>query len=181
MATCIFALEGYQCHNLTHTNSKWCIFHDKKYLQGNEKEVEEEFYKQLYSVSKEEKFSGIGYILPSISIHQDIEIIVDLSESIFSGETDFEGATFSGEADFEYATFSGSTYFSGVTFEDTVDFDQCDFDGIVLMRYTKFPEKHKISRETNKERKTITKNPTIIFNSDLSFVSFTNIKNNWTL
>ena len=159
-------------------DSEKCMFHDEKFLDKrpeNKEIVRNRFirkFKEAITDSEKKPFDCTGYFLTDVVLTGIIPINVVFIYATFKGEANFWNAEFTGEAYFRNAKFTGKADFRSAEFTGDLNFDQCKFDGIILLRHIRFPTHYDISSKNKEVTTTITNTPRIIFNSNLSHVSF---------
>jgi hypothetical protein len=122
----------FRCNEKPRTDSsKFCIFHDEKYVEDYypeyEHEAAERFEEKVRKSSSENiSLECIGYFIPYVEF-------VKLTEKAFSQPVYFNNATFYG-ANFRRAQISNEAYFDGAEFSNKADFtgakfNEADFTG----------------------------------------------------
>jgi uncharacterized protein YjbI with pentapeptide repeats len=142
----------FTCDELSTTNSKFCIFHDKDHYAEHEREAAERFKEKVKeSISKNKPLVCIGYYLPDINFVEllegesfEVEFFpqrVYFSEATFYGEADFSKAKFSKEANFVGAIFSEKVGFWETKFSERAWFSKATFSETPIFSQTKFSER----------------------------------------
>ena len=121
MSTCQYknTKEYFTCEFAVHDGAKYCLFHDKDYLKGdnyekNKKKVAQGFDKLYSNHPKGMPFRFIGFCLPQLSFEEKpfCESMY-FDDTIFYGPINFNHATFYGLVSFGGVTFSGKAHFFG--------------------------------------------------------------------